>query len=456
MTYARSGGDGTAASPLLVVAPAPCRLVGGAFAVVVQALLCLVAFIALFFKWVREMTHGHDMEKQHWWQMTLQGDVTDAANAVRTGATTFAEESRVSTMKGGRRLHRRAVRSFREWSFDVSKQAFSAVVSHAFNIVLAVVLAHTKIHYHDGPAVHPDQCAWYLINYIADCIFGVLLIYFLLRLVEHTAHRLGSQALAESGNYYEHIGGAGSSSGNQKWQEPSVRIWLLQCTAFVLITLVSKCMLALVLIPLAKPLGQFGLFLAQPLKAHPELELVVVMVVFPAFLNVFSFWMIDSFLQKRRSDETVDNGEGGEDQDLLGNGDHMCGGDSRFRRRQAGDEFPGRVGSGSFFGTSDSSNNVKSIFQDSLCFAGESVPRTETPSPVRSVASATWDASPISGNDGLVSKSQPVHCSSQQGLLVDDVETLQRGTIESINSNIGGRHGGGKSTLAYRMVIDSL
>jgi hypothetical protein len=36
--------------PVLTVSPAPCRLVGGAFAVVVQALLCVVAFVALFFK----------------------------------------------------------------------------------------------------------------------------------------------------------------------------------------------------------------------------------------------------------------------------------------------------------------------------------------------------------------------------------------------------------------------
>ena len=94
-------------------------------------------------------------------------------------------------------------------------------------------------------------------------LLAFLLIFLLLRAVEATARRLGSRALAESGNYYVHGGG-----------EPSTRVWALQCAVFVLITLISKCMLALVLIPLAKPLGQFGLFFAQPLREHPEIELV--------------------------------------------------------------------------------------------------------------------------------------------------------------------------------------
>ena len=137
---------------VLTVSPAPCRLVGGAFAVLVQVLLCVVAFVALFFKWVRE--------------------------TARSEALSRRGSRRGSRLPGGGRPGR----SFREWSFDVSKQGFSAVVSHAFNVFLAVVLAHTKIKMRAGPAVHPDQCAWYLINYIADCFVGILLIFLLLHL----------------------------------------------------------------------------------------------------------------------------------------------------------------------------------------------------------------------------------------------------------------------------------
>ena len=409
---------------VLTVSPAPCRLVGGAFAVVVQALLCVVAIVALFFKWVRETAHEHTRSRRSRARRERGRERTgDASEGDRfSGAYERAERPRG--------------RSFREWSFDVSKQGFSAIVSHAFNIFLAVVLAHTKIKYHAGPAVHPDQCAWYLINYIADCFFGVLLIFLLLRAVEATARRLGSRALAESGNYYVHGGG-----------EPSTRVWALQCAVFVLITLISKCMLALVLIPLAKPLGQFGLFFAQPLREHPEIELVVVMVLFPAFLNVFAFWMIDSFLQKR-SDHAGDGGKL-EEQDLLGDGGHGGGG-GRRRAGEGGEadreQFFGREigggGGGGVFGASASSNNITSMFQDSLCFAGDPVQRMETPSPARSVASANWDASPtLEDNDGHVN-----------GLLGGDVEALG-----SINNQSGGSHSGARSSpLAAHRASDTL
>ena len=348
---------------------------GGAFAVLVQVLLCVVAFVALFFKWVRETAQDrHHFRKQLSYQETPVAQVR---------------------------------RSFREWCFDVSKQGFSAVVSHAFNIILAMVLAHTKIKFHAGPAVHPDQCAWYLINYICDCFFGVLLIYALLKLAEATARRLGSTAIAESGNYGEP-------------GDPSVRIWSIQCAIFVFITLVSKCLLALVLIPFAKPLGQFGLFLSQPLKFHPELELVIVMVIFPAFLNVFSFWMIDSFLQKQKGSGHKAN-EGNE-------------GDWRDSIDPAhGTKCEERNGT---LGASASTNNLKNTFHDSLHFAGEPVAMASTPSPARSVASANWDASPISGGVRRGSLETLGMLGEVEALLRQEEISVERNRVDgSINRN---------------------
>ena len=69
------------------------------------------------------------------------------------------------------------------------------------------------------------------------------------------------------------------------------------------------------------------------------------------------------------------------------------------------------------FWTTTRADNVKSMFQDSLCFAGDPIQRMETPSPVRSVASANWDASPLLYDGDM---------SGGEGLLVDDVKALQR------------------------------
>ena len=63
-------------------------------------------------------------------------------------------------------------RNFTEWAFDASKQAIAAAVTHVFNILLAMIMAHIKIS--KDPSVHPDQCAWYFINFCIDFKYKVI------------------------------------------------------------------------------------------------------------------------------------------------------------------------------------------------------------------------------------------------------------------------------------------
>ena len=60
-----------------------------------------------------------------------------------------------------------------------------------------------------------------------------------------------------------------------------------------------KFVLALMIWPLSRPLGRFGIWLFAPLRQSPDLELVLVMVIAPAALNVIAFWILDNILMKK-------------------------------------------------------------------------------------------------------------------------------------------------------------
>lgn len=76
------------------------------------------------------------------------------------------------------------------------------------------------------------------------------------------------------------------------------RIWASQLTAWLLIIVFSKAIVASVLIAAAVPLGTFGELLFHSLAQYPFAKLLLVMVVCPSFLNVVQFWIQDSFLKR--------------------------------------------------------------------------------------------------------------------------------------------------------------
>jgi hypothetical protein len=214
----------------------PCRVLGGTFGYFIQGLLGVVALIGLFFKF-----HIEKHDEKH------------------------------------------VPRHFREWAFDVSKQAIGAATTHVFNIFLAMVMAHIKIS--KDPSVHPDQCAWYFINFCIDTFLGIALVLFFVKTLESISRDCGWKSLAESGNY--------GSSTNPSW-----KIFFVQLTAYLIITLLVKFILALLVWPISRPLSRLGIWLFAPLRQSPDLELVLVMVIGPCMMNVVGFWILDNILKK--------------------------------------------------------------------------------------------------------------------------------------------------------------
>ena len=81
---------------------------------------------------------------------------------------------------------------------------------------------------------------------------------------------------------------------------------MLQLGSWLCIILMCKMILwEVILIPLHRPLGDMGTYILHPVATDPTLELVLVMIVVPLFLNLLQFWIQDDFLQ---GSPTHDNG----------------------------------------------------------------------------------------------------------------------------------------------------
>ena len=131
---------------------------------------------------------------------------------------------------------------------------------------------------------------WYFINLTLETTVGVLLSYSLLKLTEKLARATNNDSLI-SGHYtYE------------KDNEIDLASWAIQLILWGGIIVVvkdiqAKSIIIVVIVSMQGTMSELGYKALEPLDPHPELELVVVMICVPMVLNIFQFWVQDSFLK---------------------------------------------------------------------------------------------------------------------------------------------------------------
>ena len=91
-------------------------------------------------------------------------------------------------------------RSWKIWALvlyivnqDVSKQAFSALLAHGLNLLLAIILSSQNAN---------DECVWYFINTIFDTTIGVIICYLILKLLEKISLHCNVKSF-KTGEYYD-------------------------------------------------------------------------------------------------------------------------------------------------------------------------------------------------------------------------------------------------------------
>ncbi|KAJ8408145.1 hypothetical protein AAFF_G00263730 [Aldrovandia affinis] len=171
-------------------------------------------------------------------------------------------------------------RPWRIWFLDTSKQAIGMLFIHFANVYLSDL---TK----------EDPCSLYLINFLLDATLGMLLIYAGVRAINALVEWRQWDSL-RFGEYGEPV---------------QCRAWAGQCALYILIMMFEKIFIILVLlIPQWKQLA-----LLNPIS-NPKLELAIVMLIVPFFVNALMFWVVDNFLMRKgRTKAKLEERGGGDD-----------------------------------------------------------------------------------------------------------------------------------------------
>eukprot|EP00906_Rhabdomonas_costata_P023199 RCo033400 len=168
---------------------------------------------------------------------------------------------------------------------DSAKQGCGFAVAHIGNLAVAQFLAT------------PEQsaCVWYLVNILLDTTVRVVLAFALLRAVYALLQWAGldPQGRLKSGQYGDPI---------------NYTRWFKQLMLWVGVVLVSRIIMAGVVVAMAPWLASIGQALLAPLEDYSAthghgLELLLVMVVLPTILNSAQLCVQDGFLKARRSAE---------------------------------------------------------------------------------------------------------------------------------------------------------
>ncbi|XP_037092112.1 store-operated calcium entry regulator STIMATE-like [Pollicipes pollicipes] len=159
-------------------------------------------------------------------------------------------------------------RSWLIWFYDTSKQGVGAMVVHFANVYLATTYTG-------------DPCTWYIINFLLDSTVGLVIIFICVRICQHLAVQKDWPSI----NFGEY--------GNP----PVAQSWLVQSVVYVFIMILEKLVVsALIQLDIWDRVSQIIL---SPIT-NPRLELAIVVLVIPFFVNALMFWITDNFLMRRR------------------------------------------------------------------------------------------------------------------------------------------------------------
>jgi len=129
-----------------------------------------------------------------------------------------------------------------------------------------------------------DECAWYWINIMIDTTFGVGICFVLLK---GTECFLGY----DSGHY-----GKGSGTGIDWQANPDFRAWLGQISLWCLIVSMMK-MIVVSVMYLFAPMWETIAVVCTSRISNNTMRLLFVIVLTPTCMNMFQFWVTDSFLK---------------------------------------------------------------------------------------------------------------------------------------------------------------
>jgi len=224
------------------------------------------------------------------------------------------------------------------WTFDITKQGISMIVMHILNVWLSEIQEKRtpKSHPTTGTSSQPqhiDPCTFYLTSFLLDTSVGLVVIWIGLKFFEWVIVKYDILFGLEFGNYVpdsrRHLSRirsysnhcdnnnsnaevtASDSFNSTHSQAPiqltrqetvtlhmiSKRVWMLQTICYLVVTVVEKIIVygILQLDSLEQFFYEIRILLTRWTDSK-EVEIALVMLVIPFFLNCFMFWIVDNIL----------------------------------------------------------------------------------------------------------------------------------------------------------------
>ncbi|KAM4650845.1 store-operated calcium entry regulator STIMATE-like isoform 2-T2 [Discoglossus pictus] len=193
-------------------------------------------------------------------------------------------------------------RPWRIWFLDTSKQAIGMLFIHFANVYLSDLTGE-------------DPCSLYLINFLLDATLGMLIIYVGVRLVSCVVEWRQWDSL-RFGEYGDPL---------------QCKAWVGQCALYILIMMLEKIAIVFILlIPGLKEIAKL-----KPIE-NPQLELAIVMLIVPFFVNALMFWVVDNFLMKKGKTKA-------KSEEKMGSPDSRNGNKVRYRRAASYEESESEI-----------------------------------------------------------------------------------------------------------------
>lgn len=181
-----------------------------------------------------------------------------------------------------KRRYEHPKRPWKVWFYDVSKQLLGASGVHLLNLTMSLLKSQSEVLFALGRPNDEDdagECEWYFINLLLDTTIGTPILYLCLLIVYSICEAFRIEGI-ESGNY-----------GNP----PKFVPYFKQLMIFILALLLMKAVIYVLLyFPIFIMYADWVLSWSD---GFPNLQVVLVVLVFPIMLNCFQYYIVDNFIK---------------------------------------------------------------------------------------------------------------------------------------------------------------
>ncbi|QEU59901.1 hypothetical protein KDRO_C04250 [Kluyveromyces lactis] len=212
------------------------------------------------------------------------------------------------------------------WCYDVGKQIFGALSIHFLNVLISVLKgsdsfedaiifisrAGLKLMTKNDGSDSGDECDWFFLNLLLDTTVGIPILWCCLTFYEYMLKAIGVENI-ESGNYFS----KSESHSSTAKREPLFSAFLKQLTVFIVGLASMKGCLFLILLyfeNVAEWLANWVLGWSDP---WPNLQVFLVMFVFPLLLNCFQCFCVDTIIKLPATNITAQNVDNFDQESLI-------------------------------------------------------------------------------------------------------------------------------------------